>query len=772
MTSIAMIGCGKLGRACAEVMSEKHTVVGYDVANIENCTFPMMPSIRDAVLERDIIFIAVPTPHDPNYGGELPTSHLPPRDFDYTVVCDVLHEINQYATSNQLVVLVSTVLPGTVRSILKPLITNARFVYNPYLIAMGTVKEDMVHPEMVIIGTEDGTRTQEAEILIAFYDTLMRETPRYVIGTWDEAECIKIFYNTFISAKIALVNMMQDVAESNGNIKVDVVTDALAHSTQRIISPAYMKSGMGDGGACHPRDNIALQTLSKNLGLGYDLFGAIMQSREVQAERLAKKCLEYGKNITILGKSYKPGVPYTDGSYSLLVAHFIMQHGGKVNFYDPLCGEMDLRTDWAHAYLMADPTFDINLTPGYSVVIDPWRVHDRNTPREIVAYGDTRNYQDRFVHDDDQLSYMRNEFFFKNVPEAASKANEVWYTTAYPSLPDFFTRCTATIIKDILKAHQQGKRYFVFDNSGEAICFTSLEKITRISNMVKDTIPPERFYYITASLDAENQYIDNKLAAHCNRQIKILVVSALEAVVTRFLNDPANAELLSPYQIKLRRKKYLCLNRMPREHRIRLLDQLWAKNLVEDALYSFGGGGDENWLLCLPDDCTDVRARVHMFPLTLDQYKDNEPQIKLSNMPYHDDSYFSVVTETRFYQFHRNSGLPLLFGTTVCPSEKIFRAIAMKHPFISVAVPGYLAALRNKGYQTFAPFIDETYDTIQDDNERLTAIVHEIERLCAFSDDQWLEWQENIRSIVEHNQRHLKCGSNLNATINMQDKFI
>jgi len=112
--------------------------------------------------------------------------------------------------------------------------------------------------------------------LVDFYETIMENNPRYEIGTWDEAECIKIFYNTFISAKLSLVNMIQDVAERSGNINVDIVTDALSKSTQRIMSGMYMTAGMGDGGGCHPRDNIALRWMAKELNLGYDLFDSII----------------------------------------------------------------------------------------------------------------------------------------------------------------------------------------------------------------------------------------------------------------------------------------------------------------------------------------------------------------------------------------------------------------------------------------------------------------------------------------------------------------
>ena len=389
-----MIGVGKLGQDCAEVMSERYDVVGYDVEP-RNPSFPMRNSIEEAVSDRDIIFIAAPTPHDPMYGGETPTSHLPNKDFDYTIVSEILDEVNKYVNQNQLVVLISTVLPGTVRNILRPKITNARFVYNPYLIAMGTIKYDMVNPEMIIIGTEDGTATDDAMELVNFYAPLMQNNPRYELGTWDEAEAIKIFYNTFISTKVALVNMMQDVAEKNGNMCVDVVTGALARSTYRITGPAYMTAGMGDGGACHPRDNIALRYMADRLDLGYDLFDSIMRAREVQAENMAKTLLKYGKNVTIIGKAYKPGVHYTNGSSSMLVGYYVEQLGGNVKYYDEHTGDTDLAEDWTEVYLIGywdEYVKNIKFKPEtIATIVDPWRqMTTENYSGHVVHYGNTR----------------------------------------------------------------------------------------------------------------------------------------------------------------------------------------------------------------------------------------------------------------------------------------------------------------------------------------------------------------------------------------------
>ena len=401
----AMIGVGKLGQSCAEVMAESYPLVGYDVSPRQPKNFPMVDTMKEAVEYANIIFIAAPTPHDPLYDGREPTHHLPNKDFDYTIVKDILTEVNKWSNRDQLVVLISTVLPGTTRRELEPLITNARFVYNPYLIAMGTVGWDFANPEMVMIGTEDGSETGDARELINFYRPMMNNDPRYVVGTWDECECIKIFYNTFISAKLSLVNMIQDVAEKQGNINVDVVTDALKNSTRRIMGPSYMKAGMGDGGACHPRDNIALRWMSQNLGLGYDIFDAIMEAREIQARNIAEKLVRTGlENVVIVGKAYKPHVSYEAGSYSLLVGHYVKEFGVNVYYDDEYTGDKPPENLGAAAYLLAhdpettflgclDPDPDKqqkDIFPEGSIIIDPWRKCPPISGCEVVHYRNTR----------------------------------------------------------------------------------------------------------------------------------------------------------------------------------------------------------------------------------------------------------------------------------------------------------------------------------------------------------------------------------------------
>lgn len=382
---IGFVGLGKLGLPVAETMSERHDVIGYDIAHVESNKITVTEDLGCLVRESDIIFIAVPTPHDPLYDGSAPSSHLANRDFDYDHVIDVLKRINHDINPTTAVVLISTVLPGTVRRVLAPCLSKGSLIYNPYLIAMGTVAEDFIDPEMIMIGNGNGSKDDKVSILSAFYMDLCGRNARIVTGTWEEMECIKIFYNTFISAKLSLVNMIQDVSEKIGNVDVDIVADALANSTKRIMGPAYMRPGMGDGGPCHPRDNIALRWLASDIGLGYDLFDSIMKAREVQALNLARKLWEQNLPVVIIGKSFKPNVPYTDGSYSTLVGHYCEKLGCNVS-YDKVEGH-------PCAYLLAhdiDHSLVISKVAKGSVIVDPWRNRYQADHLTIINYGLTR----------------------------------------------------------------------------------------------------------------------------------------------------------------------------------------------------------------------------------------------------------------------------------------------------------------------------------------------------------------------------------------------
>jgi UDPglucose 6-dehydrogenase len=411
MKKIGFIGLGKLGLDCAEVFAQHYQVRGFDIYPRLSDTVKVC-DLQEVVEQSEWIFIAVPTPHEDGYDGSVPSSHMEPKDFGHEAVIDAITKINHYATSNKKVVLISTVLPGTTRHyFVSKLNSQHKFLYNPYLIAMGSVKWDMVNPEMIMIGTEDGNPNTIANELIELYQPMMQNNPRYEIGTWDECEAIKIFYNTFISAKVGLANMIQDFAMKIGNINVDVVTNALARSTMRIMGPKYMTAGMGDAGACHPRDNIALRWLAKEYDLGYDMFDTIMHAREIQAKNLADflviQAQKHNLPIVIHGKAYKPDVPYCIGSYSTLIGHYVNASGHRAIYVDPLADDTTDVVDGVdspavvllahnrhvtYGYTGQDQTevFYYDIRPG-SVIVDPWRSLSLDVKHmTVIHYGNTR----------------------------------------------------------------------------------------------------------------------------------------------------------------------------------------------------------------------------------------------------------------------------------------------------------------------------------------------------------------------------------------------
>ena len=379
---IGFIGLGKLGRDAAEVLAEKHEVVGYDPNVVVD---GLSGTLEETCKDKDVVLVAVQTPHDPKYGGETPTSHLEPKDFDYSYLIQAVKDVDELVDKETLISVISTVLPGTVRREVLPLIKRGRFIYNPYLIAQGTVKWDMRNPEMIMIGTEDGKESLAVDMLHDLYNPILEKEVRYELGTWEEIEALKVFYNTFISTKLALVNMIQDVAENVGNMNVDVVTNALRDSTQRIMGPRYMKAGFGDGGGCHPRDNIALRVLNEKYKMGYDLFDAIMKAREEQAANMARYCLQFQMPVVILGKAFKPGIDQEAGSPSMLVGWYIEKLGSQKVYYDKI-PDGGAYTILIHDKGMIPETWD---NPG-SCIIDPYRELGPVKNCVVKHYGNTR----------------------------------------------------------------------------------------------------------------------------------------------------------------------------------------------------------------------------------------------------------------------------------------------------------------------------------------------------------------------------------------------
>lgn len=423
-----MIGCGKLGLPVSVATAlSGHEVFCYDVVKArmtkyapteleaglgQNDKFSdyvkqvdlQFVSLSVLVKECELIFIAVQTPHDREYEGITPVPSLK-KDFDYSYLKNIVKQLSEVIKEPKIVVIISTVLPGTTRREILPLCNeHMTIVYNPSFIAMGTVLKDFLSPEFILVGSSDYNAVQKVG---EFYGRVLEYSAAKGIFSGNIAYCIrvmsiesaeltKVAYNTFISQKLSFVNILMEICEKIPNTDIDDVTDALKSATDRLISTKYLTAGMGDGGGCHPRDNIALSWLAQKLGLGYDIFGSVMEAREGQAKWLAKLV---SNNCTghhlpaIFGYVYKSQIQSVAGSHALLVAYYLRgRYGDRLFLFDPILDSLQkLENLKKPVSALIGCNHEIfrtlsfaRMLPSGSVIIDPWRgVQDSDNIRVI-----------------------------------------------------------------------------------------------------------------------------------------------------------------------------------------------------------------------------------------------------------------------------------------------------------------------------------------------------------------------------------------------------
>ena len=458
---VGFVGLGKLGFPCALAMSMKgHHVYGYDInpaamnfderpykeagpfgeGDVNNIlksddvqitgtqlawsdfgnhgTFNMV-GLEALCRESEIIFVAIQTPHEPEYEGitRVPYDRV---DFNYDALCLGILELSKFIDEPTPIVVISTVLPGTMSSRVKPLLNeNCLLCYNPFFIAMGTAMRDFLEPEFVLLGVDDETA---AQITYNFYRTITK-APLHEC-TIEEAELTKVAYNTFIGMKIVFANTLMEICQKTENCNVDTVTDGIKLAHRRLISPAYLSGGMGDGGGCHPRDNIALSWLARELDLSHDIFDDIMQAREAQADFLCDMLIDCHdelwfnqdgiidrnamtgaairqemelaktKPITILGTSFKPESNIEVGSPAILCRNILEEQGYIVHTYDPF---VDTNRGFGWAGSTPPQTILIGTKhevfknyrfPQGSYVIDPFRYLPDQEGVNIIRIGE------------------------------------------------------------------------------------------------------------------------------------------------------------------------------------------------------------------------------------------------------------------------------------------------------------------------------------------------------------------------------------------------
>ena len=416
--AISVFGLGKLGASMAGAFASKgFLVTGVDVNHgvvraLNEGRAPVQEpglqelieshrnnlkatlSTEEAIGASEISFVIVPTPSDSDGSFSLQYAKLA-----FRAIGQALRAKQAYHT----VVMTSTVLPGATRYGLLPILERESgkqcgrdfgLCYNPEFIALGTVLRDFLNPDFYLLGQFD---EKSGDMLEAVHRRISENRAPVKRMSLENAELAKIAVNSFVTMKISFANLMAELCEKLPGGDVDVVSDALG--MDRRIGRKYLTGGLGFGGPCFPRDNLALEFMGRMLGLDVQLLRANHEYNRELTLRISKKFLTLlpaGSTVAVLGLAYKPHTPVVEESPGVAICRALADGGFRVIGHDPLAvGEAGgilryhamLTSNLSEALENADAVVVTTPNPVYLqivphdlpsksqpiLVLDPWR---------------------------------------------------------------------------------------------------------------------------------------------------------------------------------------------------------------------------------------------------------------------------------------------------------------------------------------------------------------------------------------------------------------
>jgi UDPglucose 6-dehydrogenase len=242
-----------------------------------------------------------------------------------------------------LVVLTSTLLPGSTRYGLLPLLEKDSgkkcgqdfgLCYSPEFIALGSIINDFLNPDFTLIGEFD---ERSGRLLEECYARIMLNKPPCKRMSIENAELTKIALNTFVTTKITYANFLAELCERIPGGDVDVVTDAIGADSR--IGHKYFTGALGYGGPCFPKDNAALSFIANKLGINPAIPETTHHKNKAMVESIINRLrpdLDHWKTVAVLGLAYKPYSHVVEESQGLLIAQALAKAGVRVVAYDPL----------------------------------------------------------------------------------------------------------------------------------------------------------------------------------------------------------------------------------------------------------------------------------------------------------------------------------------------------------------------------------------------------------------------------------------------------
>ncbi len=351
---ISIFGMGYVGAVCGACLAESgHRVIGVDVSHLKTDLInrgqppviePGLPEIMSSqvqsgrllattdaeygVRESDISFICVGTPSLKNGSLDLRFVESVTRH-----IGAVLRRKDSY----HVVVVRSTVLPGTVNGLIIPLLEQATgkragedfgVVVNPEFLREGTAIRDYREPPMTVIGEIDQRAGSVLEALYADIDA------PFIRRSIETAEMVKYTCNTWHAAKITFANEIGNIAKALGVDGRDVM-DVVCQDRKLNISETYLKPGFAFGGSCLPKDVRALTYRGREMDVETPMLSSIMHSNKHQIDRAIDLLESYGeRRIGLLGLSFKANTDDLRESPLVMLAETLIGKGYDLKIFD------------------------------------------------------------------------------------------------------------------------------------------------------------------------------------------------------------------------------------------------------------------------------------------------------------------------------------------------------------------------------------------------------------------------------------------------------
>ncbi len=346
MKSISIIGLGVVGLATAVGFALKgHKVIGVDIdrEKVDSINSGVSPvyeeglsrAMRDVqiyattdfdkILDTDVTFLCGGMPGQKDGSINLKFVKGP---------AEQAAEVLKGKNADHVVVMRSTVVPGTTETYIEPLFQEHKDVgicVNPEFLREGTALEDFTHPNRVIIGEKD---EEAGDVICNIYRNFRSPVIRTNFRT---AEMIKYASNTFLATKVSFINEIGNICKQLG-INVYDVTEAMGYDVR--IGTGYLRAGLGFGGFCLPKDTSALIARARELGYEPELLQAVLNVNERQPHRLIDLLKAHmpdlkGKTIGILGLAFKPETDDVRKTKAIDVVQILLEEGARVRAFDP-----------------------------------------------------------------------------------------------------------------------------------------------------------------------------------------------------------------------------------------------------------------------------------------------------------------------------------------------------------------------------------------------------------------------------------------------------